>query len=212
MTPASFSPNSPSLDKIIEENPEIIEELNQLSDQEFLESSRESATNPYFKSFYSSAELDLALSSLPSDRISNAKHRCAQLRYPPALAILMEREKAACQEPLNNPGRRNKPRTHLEIHAGHFEGTIVKLFNDEQSSSDQVATEPSGPDLDAVKECTTAPSTVNSDHDYSERSTIPNTQQMQTDELPVSGDSLLFGLVILPHLVLSPFSISFRRF
>ncbi|CDS37709.1 conserved hypothetical protein [Echinococcus multilocularis] len=91
------------------------------------------------KSFYSSTQLSEALRTLPPGQFEAARDCCMRLRYPPTLAVLMQREKGnqLC-EPISS-GPQTKLRSvrsiHFEILPSHFEGTVVKLFDEDGATS-----------------------------------------------------------------------------
>ena len=118
VSPTSHSPSqSPAPIKEIEEKPEAVENSEHLNHQDPPQSLDETTECSQSKSFYSSSELDSALSALPVDKIDYARYRCSQLRYPPLLAVLMEQEKVLYKEPSNNSQTSDKLFPRVEIHA-----------------------------------------------------------------------------------------------
>eukprot|EP00108_Taenia_solium_P008586 TsM_000316400 transcript=TsM_000316400 gene=TsM_000316400 len=91
------------------------------------------------KSFYSFAQLSEALRDLPPGQFEAARDCCMRLRYPPALAVLMQREKGNQLYESISTGPQAKPRSvrsiHFEILPSHFEGTVVKLFDEEGAAA-----------------------------------------------------------------------------
>ncbi|VDM34000.1 unnamed protein product [Hydatigera taeniaeformis] len=86
------------------------------------------------RSFYSSDQLSEALRDLPPDQFEAARDCCMRLRYPPALAVLMQREKdnQLCGSISTDPQAKSRSlrSIHFEILPSHFEGTVVKLFDE----------------------------------------------------------------------------------
>lgn len=96
-------------------------------------------TETVSKSFYSFAQLSEALRDLPPGQFEAARDCCMRLRYPPTLAVLMQREKGNQLYESISTGPRAKHRSarsiHFEILPSHFEGTVVKLFDDEGAAA-----------------------------------------------------------------------------
>ncbi|KAL5107349.1 hypothetical protein TcWFU_001470 [Taenia crassiceps] len=111
-------------------------EGNELPISEIIQQTQVSSdTETTSKSFYSSTQLSEALHDLPPGQFAAARDCCMRLRYPPTLAILMQREKDNQLYDSISTGPQTKSRStrsiHFEILPSHFEGTVVKLFDGE---------------------------------------------------------------------------------